>query len=375
MTDMHPETRPQRGPHEPHVVCRHADVVAAATDPATYSSAVSRHLQIPNGLDGEEHARFRPLVESFFTPDRMAELTPGLESLAREAVASLPRDREVDAMADLGTPYAIRATCTWLGWSLEMEDELREWMRDNHAATRSGEYARTAEVAARFDAIIRRLVDERSAPDTGGTTAPAGDATPRPPHDVTTELIGSRVEGRPLTEEEIVSVLRNWTAGDIASVALCVGVVLRYAAEHPAVQDRLRAVLEDDEALDLALDEILRIDDPFVANRRVATRDARLGDLEVAEGERLLLSWTEANRDPARFDDPDRYDPEGNADGNLVWGIGPHVCPGRPLAMLELRVLVRTLLGATGRVKAVGTPVREEPPLGGYRTAPVLLRG
>lgn len=256
-----------------------------------------------------------------------------------------------------------------------MEDELREWMRDNHAATRSGEYARTAEVAARFDAIIRRLVDERSAPDTGGTTAPAGDATPRPPHDVTTELIGSRVEGRPLTEEEIVSVLRNWTAGDIASVALCVGVVLRYAAEHPAVQDRLRAVLEDDEALDLALDEILRIDDPFVANRRVATRDARLGDLEVAEGERLLLSWTEANRDPARFDDPDRYDPEGNADGNLVWGIGPHVCPGRPLAMLELRVLVRTLLGATGRVEAVGTPVREEPPLGGYRTAPVLLRG
>ena len=61
-------------------------------------------------------------------------------------------------MADLGTPYAVRATCAWLGWPLAMEAELREWMRDNHAATRSGDYTRTSEVATRFDAIIRRLL-------------------------------------------------------------------------------------------------------------------------------------------------------------------------------------------------------------------------
>lgn len=359
-TDMHPESRRQGGPHEPHVLCRHADVVAVAHDPATYSSAVSRHLQIPNGLDGDEHATFRPLVDSFFTDDRMRELEPGLTALAREVVAALPRDREVDAVAEIGTPYAVRATCAWLGWPLSMEDELRAWMRDNHAATRSGEQARTAEVAARFDAIIRRLIEERAGTDV--------------PEDVTAELARSRAGGRELTEEEVVSVLRNWTAGDIASVALCAGVVARYLADHPRVQETVRAQLGDDAALDRAVDEILRIDDPFVANRRVATRATRIGALDVAEGEKVLLHWTSANRDPAVFPDPDRYDPERHAADNLVYGTGPHVCPGRPLATLELRVLLRTLLEATAAVEPGGVPEREVAPLGGYHRAPVVLR-
>jgi len=73
--------------------------------------------------------------------------------------------------------------------------------------------------------------------------------------------------------------------------------------------------------------------------------------------------------------DPDRFDPEEHADANLVWGIGPHVCPGRPLATLELRVLIRELLGAFSSIvlDADAPAVREVAPLGGFASVGVIL--
>lgn len=340
----------------------HADVTAAALDDRTFSNGVSRFLQVPNGLDGPTHTAFRAVVERYFTPERMTAAEPVVAGVAAQVVAGLNVPGRVDAVA-LGARFAVRAQCAWLGWPAELEDELLGWMADNHAATRSGDRARTAEVAARFDAIIRSLTDARRA---------AGDAAPA---DVTTELVRERVEGRPLTDEEIVSVLRNWTGGDLGSMALCAGVVLAYLADHPALQDRLRSGVSDRE-LNAVLDEILRIDDPFVSNRRVTTEAVTLGGREIAAGERVHLSWTAANRDPRVFGDPDEFAPERNAPYNLVWGIGRHVCPGRPLATLELRALTRAVLAATTAVEADPDRPRERelPPVGGYAVVPLVLR-
>ncbi|WP_181642617.1 cytochrome P450, partial [Nocardioides massiliensis] len=127
-------------------------------------------------------------------------------------------------------------------------------------------------------------------------------------------------------------------------------------------------------ALERAIDEMLRIDDPFVANRRVVAEPTEIGGVALDRGDRLQLRWTAANRDPARFGDPDAYRPEENAPHNLVYGTGPHVCPGRSLATLELRVVLEEVLDATTRIDSVGQVVREDPPLGGYASAPVVLR-
>ena len=82
-----------------------------------------------------------------------------------------------------------------------------------------------------------------------------------------------------------------------------------------------------------------------------------------------------ANRDPDTFGDPDRYDPAGNAAANLVYGTGPHVCPGRPLATLELRELVRALLaGFELEFAPHAAPSRALPPLGGWERVPLILR-
>lgn len=338
----------------------HADVVAAALDPETFSNRYSHHLKVPNGMDGAEHARYRELIDRYLLPARVAELEPRIRRVAAELARSLPQGEPVEIVGELGARFAVRAQSAWLGWPADLEDELLGWIEDNHEATRSRDPGRTAAIAARFDAIIGRLIEARR-------DATAGD--------VTGELLAERIEGRPLSDAEVTSILRNWTAGDLGSIAACVGVIVHRLAVDRDLQERWRDAGVSRAELEAGIDEILRIDDPFPSSRRVTTAAAALGGGEIGEGEIVRLDWAAANRDPAVVGDPDAYRPAENASHNLVYGIGPHVCPGRALATMELRVAVEELLAASGSITlAPGAgPVREEPPRSGYRSVPVLL--
>jgi cytochrome P450 len=338
---------------------RHRDVVAAANDPVTFSSAASGHRQVPNSLDPPEHTAFRAAIDPFFTPERMRELEPRVRACAHAIVAALPRDAVVDAIADVGYPFAVRAQAEWLGWQ-GAEDALLRWMAENHAATRSADRSRTAAAAAAFDEIVAAQVRHRRA---------LGAAAPQDP---TTELLHVRAGGALLSDADVVSILRNWTAGDLGSMAAALGVVVHFLATHPPVQDALRA---DARELAAAIDEMLRIDDPFLVNRRVVTAPAEIAGFTLEPGTRVYLNWTSANRDEAVFGDPDAYRPREHAALNLVYGTGIHVCPGRPLATLELVVATETLLQLTSSIELApeDQPQRETYPVGGWRRLPIRL--
>ena len=342
------------------VLLRHADVVAVATDPERFSSDVSRFLQVPNGLDGERHRAVRRVLDRYFTAEALAPFEPGFRAIARDLFASAPRGVAHDAVNGVGARFAVRAQSTWLGWPTDLDQVLLDWMVDNHAATRSGDRARTAEVADRFDDIIRGLI---------ATRREAGDLAP---NDITTSLLTDEIDGRPFTDDELVSILRNWTGGDLGSIALCVGVILHHLAEHPDLQAHLRTAAAPRETEDV-IDEILRIDDPFVSNRRRATCPVTVSGVQIPEGAMVKLHWTSANRDADVFGDPDAFDPAGHAARNIVYGIGPHACPGRPLATLELRVAVEEVLAATTTIRLADdvVPEREVAPVGGFRSVPV----
>src|SRR5699024_11430117 len=113
------------------------------------------------------------------------------------------------------------------------------------------------------------------------------------------------------------------------------------------------------------------IDDPFVSNRRIVTDTVTVGDRTLRAGDRVILNWTAANRDPRIFGDSEQFDPETNAAYNLVYGIGKHVCPGRPLATLALRALTRAAPESTWRVEPdpPRPPTRALPPVAGCATA------
>jgi cytochrome P450 len=314
---------------------------------------------VPNSLDPPEHTLFRALVDPFFTPERMAALEPRLQACAATIVSALPREATVEAVTELGYQFAVRAQTTWLGWE-GTEDDLVRWMRQNHAAARSTDRSRMAAVAAAFDEIVSTQVRRRRE---------LGAAAPLDP---TTELLRVRVGGRALPDADIVSILLNWTAGDLGSIAAALGVIIHFLATNPNVQDALRA---DGTGLPAAIDEMLRIDDPFLVNRRVVSRATRVAGYTLEPGTRVYLNWTSANRDEHVLGDPDAYRPVEHAPKNLVYGTGIHVCPGRPLATLELVVATRTLLASTSRIELApdATPERETYPVGGWRRVPVRL--
>ena len=372
--DLRAESPLARTPDGTWVVLGHEEALAVVTDAERFSSAASRFLQVPGGLDGAEHAALRAATDPFFGPAEMDRLAPVLRGVAAGLVEELldgvdERGTEIDAVAALGAVFAVRAQTTWLGWPAELEPELLQWMSENHEASRSGDLSRTREVAERFDEIIRSLLAPRIA---AGQDAPADPTTallrlrlPLPDPDVP----GS--EERSLREEEIVSILRNWTGGDLGSIALCTGVLLAAVARAPELAERLRDGSEQEAAA--IVDELLRIDDPFVSNRRVATCPVTLAGQALEEGDRVMVHWTSANRDERAFRSPDAFDPAANSTRNLVYGAGPHVCPGRPLATLELVTLLRVLLSAA-QVRPAGTPgEREVAPVGGWAHAPVVL--
>ncbi len=336
---------------DPRIFRRHRDVVRIAHDAEGFSNATSSHLQIPNGLDGPAHTRMRRLLEPFFAPAALASLEPVLRRRADDLVAELSDAGSFDAVEDLGGTFAIRAQSAWLGWGAHLEPALRDWVARYRGASRAGDAAAHAEVAAEFDRIIRGILEERRV---------------RRRCDVTSLLMAVRTEsGRRLRDDELISILRNWTGGDLASVAACAAVLV-----HWVLEDSSRAVFvadAADPALDRVIDEVLRCDDPFVSNRRRATRDAVVAGCPVPAGDVVVLDWRSANRDPEVFGDG--FDARTHAAANLVYGSGVHVCPGRELATLQLRVLLRAFTEAGAFVTDPAAPaVREEPPLAGWRT-------
>jgi cytochrome P450 len=123
--------------------------------------------------------------------------------------------------------------------------------------------------------------------------------------------------------------------------------------EHPAEFDRLRA---DPVLLDSAIEEMLRFWPPVMHFRRTATRDLTLGGRRIRAGEKVVVYHASANRDPAVFPDPDRFDIARTPNDHVSFGFGPHFCLGAHLARAQLRSVFRELL--SWDVELVGTPRR-----------------
>ncbi|PWG60923.1 cytochrome P450 [Spiribacter halobius] len=336
-----------------------AGIRAVLQDPETFSNSVSRHLSVPNGMDPPQHTPFRRLVERYFEPAEVAGLEPELDGIARELAEAARGAGDVDLVSDFCEPFAVRAQCAFLGWPRSVEARLAEWARRNEAATREQDRQALAEIAAELDALVVALLDERRA---------LGDDAPP---DRTTRLLHEQVDGRRLTDAEIVSILRNWTMGEVGTLAASLGIIGAFLAGHPAEQERLRA---DPAAVPDAIEEILRLHGPLLANRRRVTRDTTIAGQPVAAGDRVTLLWVPANRDPAAFSDPLAYRPERDQSRNLLWGEGLHVCPGAPLARLELQIAVRALLDVAGLApQPQATPQPAAYPASGFAFVPLRL--
>lgn len=341
-------------------ILRHDDVVRVLDDPQTFSNAVSPRLTVPNGMDPPEHTEFRRINDRYFTSDLMDAFAPSCRRVAADLVDDLPRGVPTDLMPTLAENFALKAQNAFLGWPVELEEPLRDWTAKNRAATLAQDRPAMAAIAVEFDGFIRDLLAIRRN---------AGDDAP---DDLTTRLLGERAWGRPLTDDELVSMLRNWTVGELSTISASVGILAHYLAAHPSTQQQLR---DDPSLIGAANDEILRIHPPLIANRRITTKAVEVGGRHLGAGERVTVLWASANRDDSVFGDPDEFRLDRDPADNLLYGRGIHVCPGAPLARLELRVLVEELLARTTELALAPpvAPVHAHYPGSGFATLPLVL--
>lgn len=340
---------------------RHEDVLRVLHDHETFSNAVSEHLSVPNGMDPPEHTPYRSVIDRYFSADRMAAYEPICRDIVTDLVCGLLQQDQVELMADFAWPLAARAQCAFLGWPSTLQAPLVSWTHKNHAATFNRDRAAMSEIAREFEGLIDGLVESRL------------EAGAKPEDDLTMSLMHEKVWGRPLSHEELASILRNWTVGEIGTLAASVGILTQYLAEHNDLQSQLRS---RPSLVPAAVEEILRIHGPLVASRRITTRPVEIGGRQIGAGERLTLMWISANRDGRVFAEPDSFRFGRDPEKNLLYGAGLHVCPGAPLARLEMRVFLEELLARTENVQLIpgSQPGNAVYPASGFSRLPLVLQ-
>jgi cytochrome P450 len=238
---------------------------------------------------------------------------------------------------------------------------LRPW---SNAIVKMYEYGRTAAVedaaeraADQFVTYLRELAAERRR---------------TPGEDLLSHLVGVRdSDGDRLTEDELVTtcvLLLN--AGHEATVNVS-GNGLLALLEHP---DQLARLRDDPGLLSTAVEEFMRFDSPLQLFERTATTDVQVGGVTVREGQKVAALLGAANRDPAVFPDPDRFDVGRTDNPHITFGAGVHFCIGAPLARVELQASFGALLERTSRLELGGEPVRRpEFVIRGLAELPVVL--
>jgi cytochrome P450 len=333
---------------------RNHEVVDVLADPTTYSSA-SRHQAIPNGMDPPDHRAFRDALAPYFSPDAMVALEPRCRAIARDLLDPMVLDGNTAFVDDFATPFPLKVLCAFLGWPGEQWESLGGWTHGNQEAAFTKDRAAGKALAGLFSEHVKANLAAHRA------SLQASD-------DVTDRLLATSVASRPLDDEQIVSILRNWTAGQ-GTVSAGLSILVLHLAEQQELQQRLRA---DPSRIPAAIEEILRSDDPLVANRRTTTREVEIGGRTIPAGSNLTLMWIAANRDPRTFENPESIELRRETEASLVWGRGIHLCLGAPLARLEMRVALEELLGRTTRFElAGGAPRRAMYPSDGLADLPL----
>ena len=295
-------------------------------------------------LEPPEHTRIRKLVAAAFTPRSVESLRSPAEDLAHEILEPQLERGAMELLRDYAQPYSIAVICRMLGVPTDRQHDLLDW---SHAMVKMYELDTTeaqaeaaTQAAAEFRDYVVSLAEERRR---------------EPRDDLVTRLVETSVDGRRLSDPEIVStiiVLLN--AGHEATVNT-LGNGVRALLTHPEQWERLVAGEVEPAA---AVEELIRWDPPLQLFERWVLEDGvELAGQPVPRGAKVALLFGSANRDPRVFVEPDAFDVgRANAAEHIGFGGGIHVCIGAPLARIELEAALSALVE-----RAPGLALAEEP--------------
>ncbi|MFF4456194.1 cytochrome P450 [Streptomyces goshikiensis] len=293
----------------------------------------SFHVLNGNGLldlEDPAHARVRRLVAKAFTPRTVEQLVPAVRRMAAELVAGLLADGGGDLLTAVAEPLPVAVIAELLGVPESDRGPLRPWSADICGMFELRPDEETARRAVRasveFSDYLRGLIAERRE---------------RPGSDLISGLIAAHDEEGRLSEQEMIStcvLLLN--AGHEATVNTTVNGWWTLFRNPDPLADLRR----HPEKLSTAVDELLRYDTPLQMFERWVLDDIEVGGVTIPRGAEVALLFGSANRDPARFTDPDALDLVRTDNPHLSFGAGIHYCLGAPLARRELEASFGALL-------------------------------
>ena len=286
-----------------------------------------------------------------------------VEGVVREAFEALPRDAPFDAVAALSGPIPVEVIAELLGIPRADRARFREW--SDRVVVAFGVVTYTA-LARNIGSIFSSTVALHRY-----LNAAIAERRGAPRDDLVSHLIASSEDGR-LTEEELFwFTFLLLVAGNETTTSLLGGMLIAFA-RNP---DQYARVREDPSLILNVVEESLRYVSPIQGLYRTALHDHAVGDATVPAGERVLLAFGAANRDPRRYPDPDRFLVDRDASDHLAFGSGIHFCLGAQLARLEATVFLHELLGRPSAVELAGEPVwTGNPALRALASLPVRLR-
>ncbi len=330
------------------VVSRYDDCVAIARDAERFSNAGGPQFGTPRPpleVDRPLHTIFRRILQPYFAAERVAQLEERVRGFVAEMLAPVLEAGGGDLAPALTYPLPVRVLCAWLG----LPDE--EWAYLKGVA----EALYQAEEGRGDDPETRARCNEELYAYSRGLVRSRVERPRDPAIDLVSGLLGATELGYTVTEEDAVQVVRLLiVAGHNSTTGALGNAILRVASE-PELQRPLRA---DPALLPAAIEELLRLEPSVQAMPRWAVEDTEVCGQPVRAGDKLMLLWASANRDPAHFEEPDRIRLDRSPNDHLTFGRGIHRCIGMHLARLELRVTLEELLGRSRWIELAGEPVR-----------------
>jgi len=360
-------------------VLKHADVMFASKKPKIFSSyqaginipdPIEEDLDIARmiliNMDPPQHAKYRKLVSTGFTPKMTQRLDGPIRGAVKTILDRVSGQTEVDFVATIASQLPLFLIADLIGWPEKDRPLMFEWSDRVSRIDHNPEDARMA--AMEFFGYCSDLLE-----------ALEGESTPGDrPDDLVHVLMDAQIDGEKLNSMEIVNFLLLLAIGGNETTRNCIAG--GYLALHENPQ-QLALFLSDPLAHSAtATEEMLRWTSPIIAFRRTAMEDVELSGQQIRSGDKVVLYYASANRDEDVFDKASVFDIKREKNPHVSFGAGTHFCLGATLARMEIRILFEELLrrfpemrpeGEVERLNSnyvnsiVGFMVRPGPDLGG----------
>ncbi|WP_086825614.1 cytochrome P450 [Streptomyces sp. NRRL B-24572] len=324
------------------LVVGHEEGRAALTDPRLAKSPSVIGVRPPEediigvhllAADAPDHTRLRRLVTAEFTGRRVESLRPRIERLTHELADAMEPAGRADLVDAYAFPLPITVICELLGVPAEDRETFRGW--SNELVNPTGERG-ILDALEGFGGYLDELIEDKRA---------AG-----PADDLLSGLIAARAEdGDRLSGPELRAMAYLLLIAGHETTVNLISNTVRNLLTHP---EQLAVLRADPSLLDGAIEESLRYDGPVETGTfRFTAEPVTIGDTVIPAGQTVLVAIGALDRDPARFPEPDRFDIRRDTRGHLAFGHGIHHCLGAPLARLEGRIALRTLLDRFPRLE------------------------